>query len=191
MQLVRGDHIFPAAPGVSAILPQGRGEATLESSLPANSVARIWKPAKSATTSGRARSKDWRLRIERESAPSIEPLMGWTAGEDTAHQVELAFPSLEAAIRRAERLGIAYEVHLPPGEAEAASRRRRQNATAMPMPRGCDAFPTRRSIGWDLRSIVTPIAGRWNRQLTRPGKALTRRRWRKTPACRWRRAARS
>ncbi|WP_084637926.1 NADH dehydrogenase ubiquinone Fe-S protein 4 [Paracoccus sp. J55] len=139
MELARGDHISPAAPGISTILPQGKGEATWDSSLPAKSVARIWKPARSAMTSGRARSKDWRLRIERASVPSIEPLMGWTAGKDTAHQVELSFPSLEAAVRHAERLGIAYEVHLPPGEAEA-----RQQAQALERQRHAHAARLRR-----------------------------------------------
>nr|WP_010400053.1 NADH dehydrogenase ubiquinone Fe-S protein 4 [Paracoccus sp. TRP] len=126
MQLVNAERISPAATGGPAILPQGEGKASYASSLPTQSLARIWKPSRSATTSGRARSDQWRLRIERQSGPELEPLMGWTSGTDTAHQVELTFPSLDAAIRHAERLGIAYEVHLPPGEAEA--RRREQAA---------------------------------------------------------------
>jgi hypothetical protein len=61
-------------------------------------------------TSGKARTKGWRLRLERRSAPFIEPLMGWTGGDDTLPQVELEFPTLEAAIRYAERQGLAYRV---------------------------------------------------------------------------------
>ncbi len=65
-------------------------------------------------TSARARENVWKLKIERASAPWIEPLMGWTAGDDAAHQIEIEFPSLDAAIRHARRLGLAYEARLPP-----------------------------------------------------------------------------
>lgn len=84
------------------------------SCLPPGSVARIWKPARSAMTSGRARENVWKLQIERASPPWTEPLMGWTADDDAAHLVEIEFPNLDAAIRHAKRLGVAYEVRLPP-----------------------------------------------------------------------------
>ena len=53
------------------------------SSFPEGTVARIFKPSRSVTTSGKAETKDWRLRFERRTAPFIEPLMGWTGDEDT------------------------------------------------------------------------------------------------------------
>ena len=53
------------------------------SSFPEGAVARIFKPSRSATTSGKAGTKGWRLRFERRTAPFIEPLMGWTGDEDT------------------------------------------------------------------------------------------------------------
>lgn len=80
------------------------------SNFPENAVARIYKPARSAMTSGKARSKHWRLVFERRTAPFIEPLMGYTGGGDTLTQVELSFPTLESAIRYAERQGLAYVV---------------------------------------------------------------------------------
>ena len=121
MQLLNAD-TFSAAPGLGM---SGTGEAAWASTLPSDAVAHIWKPARSAMTSGRARAKAWRLRIERRRAPWIDPLMGWTSGDDTASQVELSFPSFESAIHHARRLGIAYQVHMPPGmvgNARAASR---------------------------------------------------------------------
>ena len=81
--------------------------------LPEDPVARIYKPSRLVMTAGRARTKGWRLRFERRSAPVIEPLMGYTGGEDTLTQVELSFPTLESAIRYAERQGLRYAVEGP------------------------------------------------------------------------------
>lgn len=89
-------------------------------------VARIWKPARSAMTSGRARGHLWKMRIERARASWIEPLMGWTAGDDPAAYVEIDFPDLEAAINHARRLGVDYEVHMPPAK----------NGPSRPVPAG-------------------------------------------------------
>ncbi|HVI27272.1 NADH dehydrogenase ubiquinone Fe-S protein 4 [Hansschlegelia sp.] len=70
-------------------------------------------------TSARPR-RGWRLAFERRSAPWIEPLMGWTGGDDTLAQVELEFPTLEAAVRYARGRGLDYVVQAPPrGAAEA------------------------------------------------------------------------
>lgn len=57
--------------------------------------------------SGRACARNWRLVFERRRAPFIEPLMGHTGGDDTRAQVELDFPTLESAMRHAERQGLA------------------------------------------------------------------------------------
>jgi NADH dehydrogenase ubiquinone Fe-S protein 4 len=83
------------------------------SSFPEGAVARIFKPSRSVTTSGRAATKGWRLTFERRTAPFIEPLMGWTGGDDTLTQLELSFPTLESALRYAKRQGLAYTVHGP------------------------------------------------------------------------------
>ena len=47
--------------------------------------------------------------------PYIEPLMGWTGGDDTLTEVELTFPTLETAIAYAERQGVAYRIDAAPG----------------------------------------------------------------------------
>lgn len=70
----------------------------------------IFKPAKSAMTSGRARARHWLLEFEPLSAPFIEPLMGWTGSTDPLGHMQLAFGSREAAIAYADRHGLAYEV---------------------------------------------------------------------------------
>lgn len=67
--------------------------------FPDDAVARVDKPSRAVTTSGMARTKGWRLVFERRTAPFIEPLMGYTGGDDTLTQVELSFPTLESAIR--------------------------------------------------------------------------------------------
>ncbi len=74
--------------------------------FPEDAVARIFRPSRCVMTAGRARCKSWRLVFERRGAPVIEPLMGWTAGSDTLAQIELDFPTLDAAIRYAERQGL-------------------------------------------------------------------------------------
>jgi hypothetical protein len=81
-----------------------------DSPFPSDAVARISCPARSAMTSGKARTRKWVLRFDRPTAPFIEPLMGWTGGDDTLSQVELTFPRRESAVAYAERQGLAYVV---------------------------------------------------------------------------------
>jgi hypothetical protein len=78
--------------------------------MPGKALAVIFQPSRSVMTSGKARSRDWKLRFERQSPPFIEPLMGWTGGDDTLAQVELSFPSLESAVEFARRNGLTYTV---------------------------------------------------------------------------------
>jgi 3-methylcrotonyl-CoA carboxylase beta subunit len=42
-------------------------------------TARIFKPAKNAMQSGRAKTREWQLDYEPEQPRAIEPLMGWTS----------------------------------------------------------------------------------------------------------------
>ena len=53
--------------------------------------ARIYRPSRTATQSGQARSKNWVLEFPPEFAPQIDPLMGWTGTRDTRRQVRLWF----------------------------------------------------------------------------------------------------
>src|SRR3954471_1056375 len=100
------------------------------SSFPRDTVARIFRPARSAMTSGKARTKGWQLVFERRSAPYVEPLMGWTADDDPLATVELSFPTLRAAVRYAERQRLPYVVQTTEepsaGQLSASSRKMRQ-----------------------------------------------------------------
>jgi hypothetical protein len=82
--------------------------------FPKNAHAVIYRPARSAMTSGKARTREWKLRFDRRTPPVIESLMGWTAADDTLPQVELSFPSAEAAIAYARRQGLQYTVQGAP-----------------------------------------------------------------------------
>jgi len=83
------------------------------------------------TTAGRAGTQQWVLCFPRRSAPEIEPLMGWTAGDDPLTQLELAFDTREAAIAYAEREGLAYRVQEEPLAATQAQRQKAQEQGAV------------------------------------------------------------
>ena len=76
-------------------------------------LARIYRPAKTAMQSGKAKSRDWRLEFEPASARTIDPLMGWTGSGDMDGQVRLRFATKEEAMAYAERNSIAYQVAEP------------------------------------------------------------------------------
>ena len=72
-------------------------------------LARIYRPAKTAMQSGKAKSRDWRLEFEPASARTLDPLMGWTSSTDMNGQVRLSFETKEEAVAYAERHGITFE----------------------------------------------------------------------------------
>lgn len=96
---------------------------------------RIFKPAKTAMQSGRAKTKDWVMEFEPADASKPDPLMGWVGSSDTRKQVRLHFHSEEEAIAYAEKEGYAYTVQRP------KERRIRPKAYA-------DNFSSRRPVPW-------------------------------------------
>lgn len=78
--------------------------------FPDDAVAVIYQPARSAMTSSKARTREWKLRFEPRSPRYVEPLMGWTGNDDMLSQVELTFPSAEAAVGYVRRQGLQYVV---------------------------------------------------------------------------------
>jgi hypothetical protein len=76
-------------------------------------TARIYKPTRTAMQSGPARTKEWVLEYEPETAREIDPLMGWTSSKDMRSQLRLAFATREEAIAYAQRNGIAYRLAEP------------------------------------------------------------------------------
>lgn len=72
--------------------------------------ARIYRPAKSAMTSGYGNSRRWVLEFADSGARGRDPLMGWAGGGSMNSQVRMRFDSKEDAIAYAERNGLAYVV---------------------------------------------------------------------------------
>ena len=84
------------------------------SALPEDARA-VLEPLPTATNQGgRARKGQWRLSFPQRKKPFVDWLMGWTGGEDPLVQVDLRFPTREAAERYCERLNLPYDVHEPP-----------------------------------------------------------------------------
>ena len=75
--------------------------------------ARIYKPAKTAMSSGAAKTNVWILEHVVTEARSVDPLMGWTSSDDTQAQVKLTFDTKEAAVDYATAKGIEVSVQDP------------------------------------------------------------------------------
>lgn len=76
-------------------------------------AARIYRPAKPAVSSGRAKSRVWLLEMEPAERREADALIGWVGSGDTDAQVTMQFPTKEAAIAFAERNRLAYMVEEP------------------------------------------------------------------------------
>lgn len=113
--------------------------------FPYGSTARIFRPGRSVMTSGRARTRNWHLVFERRTAPFVEPLMGWSGGDDPLTQVRLEFPTLAAAVAYAERQGLNYVVKDGARE-ESAGR----EAAAPPRDEFWSALWSRLHLSWFL-----------------------------------------
>ena len=75
--------------------------------------ARIFRPARTAMSSGTAKTKAWVLEHVNDTGREIDPLMGWTSSSDTQSQVRLTFDSKEAALDYAQEHGIDAVVTEP------------------------------------------------------------------------------
>ncbi|MEL6102741.1 MAG: ETC complex I subunit [Pseudomonadota bacterium] len=75
--------------------------------------ARIYQPARTAMSSGTAKTKHWVLEYAPASARAVDPLMGWTSSSDTQSQVRLNFDTKEEAIDYARENGIDAIVKEP------------------------------------------------------------------------------
>jgi hypothetical protein len=75
--------------------------------------ARIYKPAKTAMSSGTAKTKNWVLEFAKDSDREIDPLMGWTSSSDMQSQVKLTFDSKDAALEYAADNGLEVVVTEP------------------------------------------------------------------------------
>ena len=75
--------------------------------------ARIYRPARTAMSSGQAKTRHWVLEFAPDSPRSVDPLMGWTSSNDTQAQVRLKFDSKDAALAYAKEHGIDAQVFEP------------------------------------------------------------------------------
>ncbi|NBJ13672.1 ETC complex I subunit [Microvirga arsenatis] len=125
---------------------------------PQDAQALIFRRARPVTTSGRAGTGQWVLRFERRLPQTIEPLMGWTADDDTLTQVELRFSSKEEAIAYAEREGLAYRVE---GEPVAATRSERERGRKEAQQReAADLYMTAAALAWMDAQYGVAVMGR-------------------------------
>ncbi len=77
------------------------------------SDVKIYRPAKTAMQSGRARTRAWVLEFSTGLAQRRDSLMGWAGRGDTKSQVRLEFASSEEAVAYAGRRGLTYEIEAP------------------------------------------------------------------------------
>lgn len=60
--------------------------------------------------SGKAHTGEWILEFQSAEKRKADPLMGWAGSGDTQAQVELTFPTLDAAHAYAAKKGISATV---------------------------------------------------------------------------------
>ena len=77
------------------------------------SIATIYRPAKTAMQSGKARTKKW-LLVYRSEEKVVDNVMGWTGSTDMhANEVKMKFLSKEDAETYAKGMGLEYEIIEP------------------------------------------------------------------------------
>lgn len=76
-------------------------------------AAKIYRPAKTAMQSGKAKTHLWVLEFDQEQPRRIDPILGYTSSGDMKQQLRLTFETLEQATAYAEREGIEYRVIQP------------------------------------------------------------------------------
>ena len=72
--------------------------------------AKIYKPAKTAMQSGRAKYNKWVLKFLDQKNQLKDTMMGWNGGSSTVSQIELKFSTKEEAVSYAQVNNIDYEV---------------------------------------------------------------------------------
>jgi hypothetical protein len=75
--------------------------------------ARIYQPARTAMSSGTAKTHHWILEYAPDQARQLDPLMGWTGSGDTQAQVRLSFQTKDEALDYAREQGLEAVVTEP------------------------------------------------------------------------------
>ncbi len=76
-------------------------------------TARIYQPAKTAMSSGTAKTHKWVLEFVPSQPRQKDPLTGWNSSSETQTQVRLKFDTLEAAQDYARAHGIPVRIDAP------------------------------------------------------------------------------
>ena len=74
------------------------------------SDVRIYRPAKTAMQSGRARTNAWVVEFSTAAAQRRDALMGWAGRSDTKEQIRLEFATGEDAVAYAKRHDLSFEI---------------------------------------------------------------------------------
>ena len=74
--------------------------------------AKIYKPSKTATQSGRGKIKKWLLEFETKQTFTNQ-LMGWESSNDTLQEVKIEFETKEQAVEYAKKNNINFEIQKP------------------------------------------------------------------------------
>ena len=75
--------------------------------------ARIYRPSRTAMSSGTAKTRRWVLEFVPEVPRGVDPLMGWTSSTDTQSQIRIFFDTKDAALDYAREHGIEALVQDP------------------------------------------------------------------------------
>lgn len=112
---------------------------------------KIYRPAKNAMQSGRAKSEGWVLEAVLSTPRRPEPVMGWTSCGDTDGEVRMSFPTLEEALDFSRKSGWKAIV-LPDHERKVRPRNYADNFRYVPVsappslpPHPADGAPADRS----------------------------------------------
>ena len=75
--------------------------------------ARIYQPAKTAMSSGTAKTKEWVLEFVPDKPSVKDPFTGWNGSSETRSQIKLKFSTLQEAQNYAAAHGLVTRVDLP------------------------------------------------------------------------------
>ena len=81
-------------------------------------TARLFQAARTAMQQGKGKTKAWTLEFMPTKPREIEPLMGWTASNETLTQIRLHFESKEEGLAYAQQQGLMVMVDETPAKAQ-------------------------------------------------------------------------
>ena len=74
--------------------------------------AKIYKPTRTATQSGKRNTKKWLLEFDTLNT-GVDPLMGWESSKDTMSEVKLEFSTKDQAINYAKKNDLDFYIIEP------------------------------------------------------------------------------